>query len=161
MKDSQLQIRVSTVKKATLKLEASRAGQDLSSWILCQILPDKAREFVELCEELAVSTHPSLVLSELNGFLSRLPRRDLLLATRKLDVPTLSALSANLVAAMVEQTAANLKLAPPSWARRIKPLSTPYFASEIVALRPYLLVSSPVVFRRRNLFVDSTIGARV
>ena len=134
---------------------------DLSSWVLSRILPDDALAFTNLCHELAVSTQTSIALAQMNDFLVRLSRRNFTVATRNFDAPALTALSANLVAAMVEQTAANLGLRAPDWVKRVKPLCTPYFATEIVALRLYLLANAPVLYRRRNLFLDSTIGARV
>ena len=36
-----------------------------------------------------------------------------------------------------------------------------WFASELKSLRLHLLTKSPAPFRRRNLFVDSTLGDRV
>jgi hypothetical protein len=43
----------------------------------------------------------------------------------------------------------------------VKPLERPWFASSLKSLRLHLLTASPPPFRRRNLFVDSTIGDRV
>jgi hypothetical protein len=36
----------------------------------------------------------------------------------------------------------------------------PFFATRLKSLRPHLLRTTPVAFRRRNIFADSTIGAR-
>ncbi len=44
---------------------------------------------------------------------------------------------------------------------RIEPLPLPVFAVPWQSLRAHLLLESPVPFRRRNIFIDSSIGARV
>jgi len=73
----------------------------------------------------------------------------------------LSPLLGNYVAAMVEQAAAQKNVLPPKWVRDVAPLDQPFFASELASLRLHLLCSSPVPFKRRNIFVDSSIGARI
>lgn len=67
----------------------------------------------------------------------------------------------NYVAAMVEQAAALKGVFPPEWTQRVTPLTEPHFVTAMVSLRLHLLRSSPVPFKRRNIFVDSAIGARV
>ena len=44
---------------------------------------------------------------------------------------------------------------------RIAPLASPVFGSKLESLRLYLLTHSPPPFRRRNIFIDASIGARV
>ncbi len=67
----------------------------------------------------------------------------------------------NYVAAMVEQAAHMKRVRPPAWTARVEPLETPWFATSLESLRLHLLRASPVPFKRRNLFVDSAVGARV
>jgi hypothetical protein len=43
---------------------------------------------------------------------------------------------------------------PPAWTRPAIQLPKPWFASPGVAIRNYLLISSPSPFRMRNIFVD-------
>ncbi len=62
---------------------------------------------------------------------------------------------------MVERAAQAKRVAPPEWVRGIVPLDTPHFMTPMVSLRLHLLRSSPVPFKRRNIFVDSGIGTRV
>lgn len=62
---------------------------------------------------------------------------------------------------MVEQSALQKGLMPPAWVRDVPPLDLPYFAGELRSLRQYRLAVSPVAFKRRNLFVDTSIGGRV
>jgi hypothetical protein len=40
-------------------------------------------------------------------------------------------------------------------------LPQPVFGSELKALRLHLLTNSPPAFRRRNIFIDATLGDRV
>jgi hypothetical protein len=50
---------------------------------------------------------------------------------------------------------------PPTWAGSVEPLDRPHFATPLRSLRLHLLRASPVPFKRRNIFVDSSVGARV
>jgi hypothetical protein len=68
---------------------------------------------------------------------------------------------ANYVAAMVETAAHRAAVAAPVWTAEIAPLATPVFGSPLPALRMHLLVRAPPAFRRRNIFIDATIGDRV
>ena len=67
----------------------------------------------------------------------------------------------NYVAAMVELAAHRRSLRPPKWTSEIAPLAKPVFAVPWLSLRAHLLLNSPVPFRRRNIFIDSSIGDRV
>lgn len=68
---------------------------------------------------------------------------------------------ANYVAAMVGQAAHLKRVLPPVWTSGIAPLPRPVFAVPWLSLRAHPLLESPVPFRRRNIFIDSSIGARV
>ena len=104
-------------------------------------------------------------LAELNDLLTCWSRFELSAAVNAMGVPCevggLSPFLQNYVAAMVETAALRKKMLAPDWVRDVDPLSKPYFASSMKALRPYLLQCSPVLFKRRNLFVDATLGDRV
>ena len=60
----------------------------------------------------------------------------------------------------IDTAAARVAKRPPRWVDEIPPLRIPWFASELASLRLHLLTSSPPAFRKRNLFVDSTLGGR-
>jgi hypothetical protein len=62
---------------------------------------------------------------------------------------------------MVEQASQQRDVPPPAWSRDVPPLEEPYFATPLRSLRLHLLRQAPVLFKRRNLFVDSAVGARV
>jgi hypothetical protein len=50
--------------------------------------------------------------------------------------------------------AIKLNVDPPAWTRPAIQLPDPWFASSGLALRNYLLWSSPAPFRARNIFID-------
>jgi hypothetical protein len=117
-----------------------------------------AEEFQRLTAQLR-NEKPAWVLAELNDLLGGASRGEIeLLSAPSIDDPYL----ANYVAAMVEQ-AIHLKggTRPPSWTSSVAPLSEPFFAVPCMSVRAHLLLESPVPFRRRNIFIDSSIGDRV
>lgn len=161
-KSQQLQIRVSPEQKARIKKQASLAGEDVSKWVLTKLLPPDADEFQHLINKLGATPYaPSHMLAEIHDFLHSLSGKALEVAVRTTDHTTLDSLASNYVAAMVEQACANKGIQIPIWLRTIAPLPSPWFASELKSLRLHLLTKSPAPFRRRNLFVDSTLGDRV
>jgi hypothetical protein len=100
-------------------------------------------------------------LAELHDLLAECPRMLFAEAVHNPPPGGLSPYLTNYLAAMVEQAAAQKRLSPPAWTRRITPLAIPHFATPLESLRLHLLRSAPVPFKRRNIFVDSSIGARV
>jgi hypothetical protein len=62
---------------------------------------------------------------------------------------------------MVEVAAHQAGVLPPSWAEEVEPLAHPAFIDPSLRLRAHLLTASPPPFRRRNIFIDSTVGDRV
>ena len=65
------------------------------------------------------------------------------------------------LAATVEHAAMQKHVAPPEWTREIEPLEEPVFGSALRSLREHLLFHAPIAFRRRNIFIDASVGARV
>ena len=162
VKSEQLQIRVSPEQKARIKKQASLAGEDVSKWVLLKLLPPDSDKFQQLINKLGTTSQaPSQMRAEIHDFLHSLSGKALEVAVGAIDLTTLDSLRSNYVAAMVEQACANKGLQFPSWLRTVAPLPYPWFASELKSLRLYLLTKSPAPFRRRNLFVDSTLGDRI
>jgi uncharacterized protein (DUF1778 family) len=159
-KTSQLQVRVSPAEKAALQRAARKAGLDLSAYVLSRVLPAPDAEFRALLVDLTRSTRPAYVLATLNNRLSAATGPELL---RMAAAPPagLDAALSNYVAAMVELAAHRAGVEPPAWVRDIPPLPEPLFGSDLESLRLYLLTHSPAPFRRRNIFIDSTLGDRV
>ncbi len=161
-KSEQLQLRITAEQKQRIKVQATRAGQDVTKWVMSQLLPEVADEFQRLADRLKSDPSAySMALAALHDFLQSLSAKKLEMAVRGLESHGLDAWTANYLAAMVEVACAGKCVPIPDWARAVEPLSTPWFATRLESLRLHLLTSSPAPFRRRNLFVDSTLGARV
>lgn len=162
-KSRQLQIRLTPAQQAALKRLARRAGQDLSSYVLGRALPDPGGRFAVIVTSLRDAEQPSLALAALHDLLAGLSGPELAEAVASLppEFSDLSPLLRNYVAAMMEQASRQREVPPPSWAGQVPPLDQPYFATSLRSLRMHLLRAAPVAFKRRNLFVDSTIGDRV
>jgi hypothetical protein len=157
-----LQIRVTPRQKAALKRLASAAGRDISSYVLSRALPPAQSRFEELLAHLAAGDcEPRYALAELNDLLTGLAGVELREAVAQADVERLSPWLANYVAAMVEQACHVTGEPAPGWTSMVIPVDTPWFATPMTSLRLHLIRAAPVAFRRRNLFVDATIGARV
>ncbi len=160
-KTEQLQIRIAPAQKAALKRLARSAGVDVSTYVLDRVLPAAANRFADLVAALQNSENRRPVLAELNDFLTSCPPGELAASTGSVTLDRLTPFDRNYVAAMVEHTATRLGVNQPAWAAGVAPLDEPWFASPLRSLRGHLLRSSPVAFKRRNLFIDSTVGARV
>jgi len=159
-KSTQIQLRVSPSEKAELVRRARASGADLSAYILGRLLPRPGLEFLALTRLLAEKKSKPAVLAELHDLLARASRAQFAELAEHGPVVRLPPLLENQLAAMVETRAAQLGVLPPAWVHEVKALDEPWFASDLLALRLHLLTHSPPAFRRRNLFVDSTIGAR-
>lgn len=157
-----LQIRVTASEKDLIGRAAARAGMDMSRWVLERALPSGLRRFQQLVDALSDDgAHRRYVLAELNDFLSALTPAEFQRAVADSSAMALEAYLANYVAAMVETAAAMKGVAPPAWTASIPVLTEPRFGSSLESLRLHLLVNSPPAFRRRNIFIDSSIGDRV
>lgn len=160
-KSHQLQIRVTGSQKAELKRLAQGAGLDMSTYVLTRVLPASRSKLAEVVGQLSEDEARRFALAELNDLLAGLAAGAFADAVGDVDLRGLSPFLQNYVAAMVEQAAHLKAVRPPAWTRDVEPLELPYFAVPFERLRPHLLRSSPVAFKRRNLFVDATIGDRV
>ena len=160
-KTCQMQIRVSAREKAAIRSAAKRAGMDMSTYVLSRVLSVPAAEFRERIEACRGPADPAFALAELNSLLSRLTAVELADAIAVPPIVTLTPFLANYVAAMVESACEKRGVPVPGWTRAIGPLSEPAFGSTLQSLRLHLLTHSPAPFRRRNIFIDSSLGAQV
>jgi hypothetical protein len=160
-KTSQVQIRVSAQEKSAIRRAAKRAGMDMSSYVLERVLSRPARQFRELVEACAGPGPVSFPLAELNSLLSGFTASELREAIVEAPAVTLSSFVANYIAAMVEYACEKRVLALPAWINAIPPLAEPAFGTTLKALRLHLLTHSPPPFRRRNIFIDATLGDRI
>jgi len=159
-KSGQLQIRVTPAQKAAIGRAARRAGLGMSAYVLARLLPAPARRFHELTEACANAGEARFALAELNAWLASLGAGELQDAVAS-PPARLTPYLANYVAAMVEVACAKNGVAPPSWVHATAPLAEPVFGSTLMSLRLYLLTHSPAPFRRRNIFIDASVGSRV
>ncbi len=160
-RSAHLQVRVTAAEKESLKRLARSAGQDLSGYVLARALPLYRLRFEEILRSLGQEDDHRFALAELNDFLTALAPVEFPQAVEHADVAPLTPFVKNYVAAMVEQAAHLKGVPPPSWVRRVTPLEVPRFATALRSLRLHLLGASPVPFKRRNIFVDASVGARV
>jgi uncharacterized protein (DUF1778 family) len=160
-KSQQLQIRVTPQQKAALKRRAERAGQDVSRYVLERALPSAAIRFEEILRALREERSHRFALAELSDLLAALASTELAEAVGDADLAELSPFLRSYVAAMVEVAARREGVEPPAWTADVGGVDEPYFAADLPGLRLHLLRSSPVPFKRRNLFVDATVGDRV
>ena len=161
-KTHQLQIRISAQDKARIQARAANAGMDVSKWVLQQLVPPVERDFQALCAELASRADArSFAFAELQDWFHRLTGVELVRAVRHAPEAPLPPFEANYLAATVEHAAVIKGVDPPRWTVTVQALDTPWFASSLKSLRLYLLTHSPPPFRRRNLFIDSSVGQRV
>lgn len=156
-----LQIRVSPDEKAALKRQAARAGQDVSGYVLSRALPAGGARFEEILRTLGEESSWRFALAELNDFLWALSPAEWTDAVGAAELGELRPFVRSYVAAMVEMAAGRKGVEPPTWTSKVGGLDEPWFASPLRSHRLHLLRASPVPFRKRNLFVDATVGDRV
>ncbi|MEN8184027.1 MAG: hypothetical protein ABFS46_15985 [Myxococcota bacterium] len=133
----------------------------MSDWVLSRVLPPVGETFQGLLQALSVAEKPGYVLAELNELLTRLSASEFKLAVSEPPQVQLDTYWRNYVAATIEQAAASKGTEAPAWTEGVQPLEEPVFGSPLKSLRLHLLTSSPVAFRSRNIFIDSSIGDRV
>jgi uncharacterized protein (DUF1778 family) len=160
-KTVQLQIRVTPGEKKAIERAARNAGLGMSAYVLARALPAAAGRWREYLRRLSRDAQSRIALAELSRWLARLSADELRDALGEAPPADLSEFQQNYVAAMVEQICATRGVPAPAWTRDVAPLRQPFFASGLASLRLHLLANSPPPFRRRNLFVDATVGAQV
>lgn len=160
-KTEQLQIRVSPSEKAAIRRAAKHSGMRMSDWVLSKVLSIRQERFQQLVNELSDTEKPSYIIAELNEMLSVLPREELQRVVSEGPPARLTSYWKNYVAAMVEHAATRKNARVPMWIEEVQPLEEPIFGSSLDSLRLHLLTNSPPAFRRRNIFIDSSVGDRV
>lgn len=164
MKTEQLQIRVSPEVKWSIRKRADAAHIDMSEWILAVLFPPAAREFQKLVADVAKQGHSSnrfYAFAALSDFLNELEPENLAQAIAEKPEMKLDEFVFNYIAAMVELTCHQKKICQPEWLQEAIGLRQPYFGSSLPSLRFYLLTHSPIPFKKRNIFVDSSVGDRI
>lgn len=160
-KTSQLQIRISPQEKELVIKAAKREGFDVSTWVLKKLLNANQEFFFGLVKKLSSEKDPRYLLSELNNFINNLSPKESELVFKTKPEGKLSAYLSNYLAAMIEHAAIKKNFSIPKWTQEIKALKVAHFETTLETLRLYLLINSPVSFRKRGIFLDSTIGDQV
>ncbi|MEX0843310.1 MAG: hypothetical protein WD120_03085 [Gemmatimonadota bacterium] len=162
-KTKHIQVRVSPAEKAAIERLAASTNMDVSTYLRTRALPAHRERFDGLVARLANGDPADrpYVLAELNDLLTSLSAAELPDAVAAADVGPLPPYEGNYLAAMVEQACARNGVAPPGWTAAVPPIDRPRFVVEFESLRPHLLRASPVPFKRRNIFIDATLGDRV
>jgi uncharacterized protein (DUF1778 family) len=160
-RNAQLQIRVTPQQKTLLRQRARAAGLGMSAYVLARALESHADRFAPLVRALASTEDARPVLAELHDLLAQLTPAEFEPVTGAAHIAGLSPYLANYVAAMTEHTAHLKRVDAPAWTRTVPPLDVPHFVTPLRSLRTHLLRNAPVPFKRRNIFVDSSVGARV
>ena len=160
-RSEQLQIRVSPGEKAAIRRAAEHAGLDMSAYVLSRALPSPAIQLQTSIETCAGPAPASFGLAELNTLLTGWTATELRDAIATPPTTALQPFLSNYVAAMIEQACERRSVRVPAWVRVVAPLPDPVFGSELKSLRLHLLTHSPPPFRRRNIFIDASIGDRV
>ena len=117
--------------------------------------------FQECIENSAGPAPPSFALAELNTLLTGWTAAELRDAITVAPTTTLTLFLSNYIAAMIEQACERRSVRVPGWVRAVAPLPEPAFGTTLNSLRLHLLIHSPPPFRRRNIFIDATVGDRV
>jgi hypothetical protein len=160
-RSQQLQIRVTATEKAAIKRRARHAGLDVSAYVLARALPDIDARVAVIVRALRNEQNRSYALAEFHDLLAGLAPMEFAAALQHVDVHGLERYVQNYAAAMVEQAASVAGVDPPAWTRDVQPLDEPHFATPLRSVRLYLLRAASVAFRRRNIFADAPLGARV
>ena len=160
-RSEQLQIRVSPEEKAAIRGAAEHAGLDMSAYVLGRALPTPAMRLHACIEDCAGPGPPGFGLAELNTLLTSWTATELRDAVSTPPTTALTPFLSNYIAAMIEQACERRSVRVPGWVRAVEPLTEPAFGSTLKSLRLHLLTHSPPPFRRRNIFIDATIGDRV
>ena len=160
-KSFQLQIRVSAAEKAAIQRLATQSGLDMSAYVLSRVLTTPAARFAGCVEACGVEESAGYGLAELNSLLAELSAPELRDAVASAPATRLTPYVANYIAAIVEYACQRQRVPVPAWVRSIEPLAQPAFGSALQSLRLHLLTHSPPPFRRRNIFIDSSLGDRV
>ncbi len=156
-----LQFRVSAQEKRVIAKYAQKAGLDMTSWVKRQLFSSNVRQYFDLLEAILNQKMTREALAHLNDFLYQLNKKEFIEVVQDPPEPFENTFQGNYIAAMVEMAANQKKIKTPSWTLKYEGLEDPYFASDMQKLRLHLLISSPSPFRKRNIFVDSTVGDRI
>lgn len=132
----------------------------MSSWILECVLPPESARFQELARALVEPEGREFALAELEDFLRPLRGGAFARATSEPPEAPIDPVTLNHLAGAIELGAARRGVALPPWTSQVPVPAGAVFGTTLDSARLYLLTHAPVAFRRRNVFVDSSIDER-
>ena len=163
MKSDYIQIRVSKLEKKAIKTAAYDAGLDMSAYILGHLDIDLGSQWQSLLANLQdlklEDSH--FCWAAIIDFLTPLDANQFQHLFQYAEQWNLDPENQNYLAATIERKALSLNIPAPKWLSEIAPCAYPYFEDETPKLKQYLLLHGDPVFRRRNIFIDSSIGGRI
>lgn len=134
----------------------------MSEYVLTCLFPPQKERFLKLVYQLQISEKVSYALATIHDWLQNLnPTEFENVFCQEMPLSSLSPHLQNYLAAMIEEAALRKNTLAPVWLKNIEPLTDPFFGSDLKSLRLHLLKNSPVPFRKRNIFIDATLGDRV
>lgn len=160
-KSTFLQIRLTPMEKRLVAQKAKNAGMEMSSWVKSCIFSTQMEQYLEIIQAVTESKNTKEALASLNDFLSTVSKEQFEEAVAPLPIDMAGTFIGNYIASMVEHAAQQKKINPPLWTRTFDGLADPHFSSTLPSLRGYLLQVSPTAFKRRNIFIDSSVGDRL
>lgn len=160
-KNDTIQIRVNLEQKKKLKALAKFYNKNLSELIISKLLTETLMlDLVNIYNDMHDKDNWSFCLAKLNELLQKIPEQ-LWEELSEIEPKGLEHKQLAYISALLEQTAFIRKLKKPQWTSSVTALQTPLFASQLKSLQIYLLTVSPLPFRMRNIFIDSSAGDRV
>lgn len=160
IKSEYLQIRVSKQQKELIKSTAKSAGVDMSTWVLQRVLNNKAQQFLTILSQFN-TLEDCFVFARLHDFLLPCSKADFEQTVSIKPTSKLSDFQINYTIAMIGHRAHTLGCTAPDWINDFPILHEPYFGTSLKSLRLHLLINSPIAFKQRNIYIDSTLGERV
>ena len=156
-----IQMRISPRDKKKLVQIARMHNMTLSKWILSKVrIENSVAELKRIYNEFSKRSKESYLFAQLGDYLMNVPN-ELWLEFVSIKPENMESDQLSYVAAIIDQLSVIRDLEKPHWITEIKGHDKPYFGSDLQSLRLYLLIKSPVAFRQRNIFIDSSAGERV
>lgn len=161
VKDTHIQIRLSSTQKKVVEKNAKTQGLSISQYLLNLIEKDSSfdKKLTIIINEILKNGLDPYLLSEFSILVLDLSNNDLLKLVEKPFSSNCNGLSLNYLLATLETELKRRNLELPEWFGNIKSLKEPWFGTNLKSLRGFLLLNSPLAFRRRNIFIDSLIGS--
>lgn len=160
-KDKFLQIRLTALEKEVIGQQAHSVGLDVSTWVKQQLFPRHKKIYIELINSMTTLHESKQSLAALNDLLHDLSKDEFVETLTELPKRFIATVLGNYIASMIDFAANQKNIFPPSWTEHYKGTEEPFFSTDLKSLRLHLLRMSPAAFKKRNIFIDSSVGMRL